>query len=345
MELLTRDNFREAVKQRDGYKCVICKTTDRPLDSHHIIERRLFDNGGYYIDNGATLCDVHHIEAEQTRLSCTEIRKAAGITTVVLPPHLYDDPEIEYDKWGNIVLSNGCCIKGELFYDESVQKILAEGRMLDRFMDYVKYPRTHHAPWSNPTKDDRMISDTSQFNNIEVVVTEKLDGENTSIYSDFIHARSLGGVSGEDHSFVKIIQARIGSELPKYWRICGENVYAEHSITYNNLESYFYMFSIWDEHNNCLSWDDTLEWAQLLNVETVPILYRGIYDENKIKSLWTPEKADKMEGYVIRTTSNFPFTEFRKWVMKFVRPSHVTTETHWRHKQIIPNKLKEGFKW
>ena len=55
--LLTRDSFRDSVFKRDGYACVICGSSDRPLDAHHIIERRLWTDGGYYTDNGATLCD------------------------------------------------------------------------------------------------------------------------------------------------------------------------------------------------------------------------------------------------------------------------------------------------
>lgn len=87
--LLNRDDFRESVFKRDGFLCVICKASAK--DAHHILERRLFkpDSEGYYIDNGASLCEQHHIEAEQTTLGCDEIRKAAGITEIILPNHFY----------------------------------------------------------------------------------------------------------------------------------------------------------------------------------------------------------------------------------------------------------------
>ncbi|MEL7307213.1 MAG: RNA ligase family protein, partial [Pseudomonadota bacterium] len=39
--------------------------------------------------------------------------------------------------------------------------------------------------------------------------------------------------------------------------MCGENLYARHSISYNNLPSYFMAFSVWNELNQCLSWQDT----------------------------------------------------------------------------------------
>ncbi len=168
--LLSRDDFRSLVFDRDGGRCVIC--SEPGADAHHIIERRLFPDGGYYLDNGATLCAACHIRAEMTVLSCAEIREAAGITQIVLPPHLYNDAV--YDKWGNILLPNGTRLRGELFYDGSVQKILGEGGVLGLFTERVRYPRTYHLPWSpGLNDDDRALSDTSSFEGKRVVVTVK----------------------------------------------------------------------------------------------------------------------------------------------------------------------------
>ena len=107
---ISREQFRNGVFKRDGYKCVICARTDN-LDAHHIIERRLFGkNGGYHLSNGATLCSKHHIQAEQTILTCEEIREAASIKEIILPEHFYKDTL--YDKWGNSILSDGRKVKG-----------------------------------------------------------------------------------------------------------------------------------------------------------------------------------------------------------------------------------------
>ncbi|MEI6950460.1 HNH endonuclease [Paraflavisolibacter sp. H34] len=94
--LLTRDQFREAVFQRDHHKCVICG--EPGVDAHHILDRKLFADGGYYLDNGATLCSRHHWDAEKCILTVEQIRLAAGIMTIILPPYLL--PETIYDKWG-----------------------------------------------------------------------------------------------------------------------------------------------------------------------------------------------------------------------------------------------------
>lgn len=103
-----------------------------------------------------------------------------------------------------------------------------------------KYPRTLHLPWSESVQsDDKMVSSCQHFEGKEVVVTEKMDGENTSIYCDGIHARSLDSRHHPSRSWVKGLQARIGWQIPEGWRLCGENVYAVHSIRYDDLESYF----------------------------------------------------------------------------------------------------------
>ena len=170
---MTRDDFRNSVFQRDNHCCVICGEPAK--DAHHILERRLFPDGGYYLNNGASLCEKHHLLAESTQLSCDDIRKAAGITEIVRPPHFYTD--VEYDKWGNEVLSNGTRVRGELFNDTSVQKILTP--VLDLFTDRVKYPRTYHLPWSpGMNRDDRMMENVSIFEGQHVMICEKLDGEN-----------------------------------------------------------------------------------------------------------------------------------------------------------------------
>ena len=59
-------------------------------------------------------------------------------------------------------------------------------------MNLQKYPRTFHLPISpGVSSDDKVHKDISILNNKEVVVTLKMDGDNTSIYNDYYHARSL----------------------------------------------------------------------------------------------------------------------------------------------------------
>src|SRR5205823_6345936 len=108
----------------------------------------------------------------------------------------------------------------------------------------IKYPRTYHLPWSHPTSDDKVLEDVRAFEGQEVVVTVKLDGANTSMYREYIHARSLELLTGETGGHVKAIHAGIAHEIPEGWRLCGENLYARHSIPYKGLKSYFMLFSV-----------------------------------------------------------------------------------------------------
>lgn len=64
-----RSKFREAVFTRDKNKCRICGRSDVKLDAHHIVPRDFLKDGGYFLDNGITLCDSDdknscHIKAE-----------------------------------------------------------------------------------------------------------------------------------------------------------------------------------------------------------------------------------------------------------------------------------------
>lgn len=345
-KLLTRDQFREAVFARDGHRCVFCgktaeQTPEGKLDAHHIIERRLWSDGGYYLDNGATVCEEHHLQCEQTVISVEQVREAADITKIVVPDQFY--PEQPIDKWGNYILEDGRRTRGELFYDESVQKVLFAGGCLDLFTPYVKYGRTFHLPWSpGAHDDDKTLKDASQFHGKRVVITKKMDGENTSAYSDgHVHARSIDSKGGEDRAWVKqFLVNNVCFNLPEGWRVCGENLWAEHSIHYDNLPSYFLGFSIWNERNICLNWEDTKEWFEMLGIKRVPILHDGAFDMQIIKDIEKELDPTKDEGYVIRVADAFSYGQFKSSVAKYVRANHVQTTKHWRAgRHFKPNGL------
>lgn len=339
--LMTRDNFRNSVFNRDGFRCVIC--ADQGQDAHHIMERRLFPDGGYYLDNGATLCGSCHLQAEATIISPDEIREAAGIKNIILPPHLYKDQQ--YTKWGDPVLATQgrySRLMGELFHDESVQKVIKWAVDAKYYLPYVKYPRTYHLPWSeNITSDDRVLECPLPLENKPVVVTEKMDGENTTLYKDYIHARSLDSRSHPSQNWVKNYHSQIAHDIPEGWRVCGENLFAKHSIYYDNLSSYFMGFSVWNQKNECLGWDETLEWFELLNIVPVKEIYRGEFSAKNIKESHNKNNAEDSEGYVVRVTHPFPYKDFRKSVGKFVRKNWAAGVQHWRYGQKMEiNELK-----
>lgn len=324
-KLLTRDEFRNSVFARDNHTCVFCEKPAK--DAHHIIERRLFTDGGYYLSNGASVCEEHHIMCETTELSLSQVRDACGITEKIIPHHMY--PDYEYDKWGNMILDDGRRTMGELFHDPSVQKILSKGNALELFTHYVKYPRTYHLPWSECIgKDDRVVVDLSKFTNQRVIVTLKMDGSNITMYNDIIHSRSFDERSHPVSGRVKALWSQFQSNIPDGWRVCGEDLYNTHSIHYSNLNSFLYGYAIWNDQNICLSWDETIEYFQLLEIEPVEVLYDGVFDEQAIKKLSKQLDLSNNEGYVLRLADSFSLFDFKLSVGKYVRPDHHRTVVH-----------------
>ena len=337
--LLTREDFTQGVIRRDGHRCVCCTETSE-LAAHHIIERKLFHDGGYYMDNGATLCPEHHMQAEKTLLSVEDVRKAAGVTRVVVPANM--DPLEKIDKWGNPVLKDGRRMRGPMFYEEQVQKILGMAGLLDEFMKYIKYPRTHHLPASpGATDDDKILRSTSAFEGERVIVSIKGDGENSSLYPDYLHARSIDGRNHPSRNWLRQFHAGIGHNIPEDWHVCGENMYAVHSIRYDNLPSWFLGFSIWNEFNVCLPWDETLEWFELIGITPVRVVYDGIFDEDEIVRISQEAVLSGEEGTVTRVARAFSYKDFAECVAKFVRPNHVQTDEHWATGDFEVNGLAE----
>ncbi|PZT76070.1 MULTISPECIES: RNA ligase family protein [unclassified Streptomyces] len=201
----------------------------------------------------------------------------------------------------------------------------------------IHYPRTPHLPWSpGASSDDVRMTDLPALAGTEVVVTEKLDGENTTLYADGLHARSLDSAHHPSRTWVKALQARIGPRVPRGWRICGENMFARHSLAYDALESHFYGFSVWDG-DRCLGWDETVGFLRSLGVPAPPVLWRGVFDAKALRAL-KPDTG-RQEGYVVRPAAGFPAALFGRVVGKWVRPGHVVTDTHWMHAEVVENGL------
>ena len=218
---------------------------------------------------------------------------------------------------------------------------------------YYKFPKIFHFDFSpNLQNDDRVLPDISAFHGKEIISSLKCDGECTTFYNDRIHARSVESKDHESRHRVKQLWASVKYNIDPGWRICGENLAAKHSIFYNNLPSYFLVFTIFNGENVCLNYNETKEFCELLGLEMVPEIYRGIFDVEKIQSLfenypnilggWEDENCSvpAHEGYVVRTTGSFHFNDFQKNYAKFVRKGHVKSGNNWMYEKIIPNKLR-----
>lgn len=354
--LLTRDQFRSEVIKRDKNKCVLCPDTDA-LASHHILDRALFDDEGYYLDNGITLCPMCHIKAENGTYTCEELREAAGIKEIILPEGF--NPSLEYDKWGNA----------------ATEKLL-------------KYPRTQHLSGSGKSGDD--ILETIPYEDIfqkYLVIEEKIDGSNTGISfnSDcdlFLQCR--GHFLGKGRDWPEFDQFKVWANtwkdylfdiLEDRYIMYGEWMGTFHSVFYNALPHFFMEFDIWDKREKCfLSTERRHKIVQSANIPlfSVRVIKEGKFDskedilssigksefvsndspaaleallkkfrlsEDEIKILLKLNKEQLMEGLYIKWEED----GIVKGRYKFVRPIFVQTildyGKHWLDRQSIPNSL------
>ena len=208
-----------------------------------------------------------------------------------------------------------------------------------------KYNRTYHLPFSpGSTSDDRIAEDMSGLIGQDIVITEKLDGENTGMTRGGVYARSHAAYTTSPWSReVRQLHDIIKFDIPEDLFIFGENMEGIHSIEYTNLTSYFYIFGIRD-NNIWIPWKDVEDWAYLLNIPTVPVLFKGVVNSEKelktlVESLVKQPSSlgGPREGIVVRNASLFHNDDFKDNVMKWVRKGHVQTTSHWTRNWVKAN--------
>lgn len=161
-----------------------------------------------------------------------------------------------------------------------------------------------------------------------------------TLYSDYYHNRSINTSYHPAFDWIKRYHAELSVNIPNGIRICGEYLYNTHSISYDNLESYFYGFSVWDG-DKCLSWEDTLEWFKLLDITPVPTIAENIgYHEKLLTMIGEDIVNQGKEGIVVRNRDSFLIDKFSQNLAKYVRANHVTTSEHWLHSKLSQNKLR-----
>ena len=108
----------------------------------------------------------------------------------------------------------------------------------------------------------------------DLVVTEKMDGENTTIHSKDTYARSHDSRYHPSRDWLKAFAVGISPQLADNERIVGENLYAQYSIGYDAFQSYFLDFA-WIVENDIQPWDATIIRFEELGITPVKIIYRG----------------------------------------------------------------------
>lgn len=241
---------------------------------------------------------------------------------------------------------------------------------------YQKHPRTYHFSFSQGVQsDDKLLTSDAAFQDEEVVAWVKLDGENTSLYSNYSHARSIDSRHNFTRDWVKKLHSVLKHQIPEDMALIGENLWAEHAIRYPDgfLQGYFYLFAILERGETYLSFDELVAYADLLDLPLPGVLYRGPYDKDKLAKLaqrlalpvavkaessqfsdesFTPlvDSLDLTlcEGFVTRVTRAFSFDEYSKCVAKYVRAGHVQEDAeHWlknaRQNGALAQVVKPGY--
>lgn len=219
-------------------------------------------------------------------------------------------------------------------------------------MESPKYNRTYHFPFSPGAQNDDKISlDMGSLIGAPIIITEKMDGSNTSLEKDGCFARTHSGPPAHP-SFdgLKALHGQVKYKIPEDYQFFGEWCFAKHSIEYAELPGYFMMFNVRKMNPICplwASWEEVKMWAEELGVPTVPVLFEGTVNyEYQLKELVEsfmnqPSACGGIrEGVVVRIAQGFSDNNFSKSVMKCVRANHIQTDEHWKNQEIIRNKLK-----
>jgi len=209
----------------------------------------------------------------------------------------------------------------------------------------MKYPRTYHLSFSPEIHSDDKVCNMNFVNGliddeIEIVITEKLDGGNTCCSPTGLFARSHAQETiCPSFNYIKNVHyyPNLINIIDHDINVYGENLYAIHSIEYTNLKDYFYVFNILDRKSGMYnSYYDMVKWATDHNMKTTPLIYDGLIksmewlkeflgDELKKPS----ELGGEKEGFVVRVKKKFHKNNFSKNVFKYVRKGHVQTDQHW----------------
>lgn len=77
--LLSRKDFKELGFRRTNGLCCFPGCCEKAVDAHHIMDRKLWKDGGYYLSNCAPVCEKHHLDCENDVISPLKVMEYAGI--------------------------------------------------------------------------------------------------------------------------------------------------------------------------------------------------------------------------------------------------------------------------
>jgi hypothetical protein len=260
-------------------------------------------------------------------------------------------------------------------------------------MELIKYPRTLHIEGSNLQKGDEDLKQISFeiLKGKELVVEEKVDGSNTAISFDLsgnilLQSRGhfLEGKGDKKHfdpfkRFAHSIKERLWPILGSRFILYGEWLFAKHTIYYNNLNSFFQEFDIYDRENEIflstpmrhemlLPTRPYLESVRVIKTgsfssleELLSLLGKSAFTDNDystclqdLKKACKEAKAredielpqtdisGRMEGLYIKEERNGIVEGRYKWVRHQFTQTALNSGSHWDNRPLVKNKLKDN---
>ncbi len=322
---LTREQFRSMTFERDGNTCVVPGCGNPAVDPHHIIDRALWLKDdpcpeGYLLANGASLCEFHHIHAEENYYPPQALRRWLSLPTAL--PRQLDAAKI-WNKWGNEI----------------------------PVAPNNKWPRTPYLSVSPSIDPGDETIEPSAFLNKPLVVTIKMDGANVTLTRDKVTSRNGDTASHPQFAPLKALHAGFKHLIPEGVIVYGEWLFAKHSIHYTGpmaIPSPFLVFAVYEPAIQLLwSWQETVEFCENNGFQTVPVVgYRDYDAEWKFQTeVWKDfEQVTSAghEGIVIRNTYPVHQTQWPMNAAKMVRENHVQTGDDWKTKVIVKNEVQSA---
>jgi hypothetical protein len=212
-----------------------------------------------------------------------------------------------------------------------------------------KYPRSFHLPWSpGATNDDKIAKDVDALVGVEIIISEKMDGSNSCLQPEGVFARSHG--QAPTHKSFDLLKQRyyaLKHQLHPQEQIFLENCFAVHSITYEEMSDFCFVFGI-REDNTWISFDAVVQRCQELGLTPVPILWRGtVKSASELEKITTNLAKQPSvfggprEGMVVRVADSFTDDQFATHLAKLVRKNHVQTDDHWMNQPIVKQNFRK----
>ena len=249
-------------------------------------------------------------------------------------------------------------------------------------VDIVKFPRTPHLEGSalQPGDEDVPLMHRRALEGTEVVVTEKLDGINIGLRFDaygkpwlFSRSHFIGAEALFDRLKAQIASSAAASfeRLGTRFIVYGEWLFARHTVFYDALPAYFFVFDAFDVvDQRFLGTAERRQSIEGLGFHEAPELWRGdgadlppvdaLLSRSRFATAQLSEHFDalitsrglvlereraqtqlsgEMEGLYFRLERDGRFVSRCKYVRPGFRQTISDSGTHWASRPLVPNLL------